>query len=58
MTHAADLFATIDGAGDGPELPRGVPGWAAQLVAAIRGHCRSEADLIQLRYILDVGVVD
>ena len=58
MAHVAELLAAINRAGDGPELPADLPGWAAQLVAAIRGHCRDEVDLIQLRYILDVGVVD
>ena len=58
MAHAAGLLAAINRAGDGPQPPADVPGWAAQLVAAIRRHCRNEVDLIQLRYILDIGVVD
>ena len=31
---------------------------AAELMSGIRAHCRSEVDLIQLRFNLDVGVVD
>ena len=58
MAHVAELLAAIDGAGDGPQLPADLTGGAARLVAAIRYHCQGEVDLLQLRYILDVGVVD
>lgn len=58
MAHAAELFVAIDRAGDGAQLPPAVSAWSAQFVAAIRGHCQSELGLIQLRYNLDVGVVD
>jgi hypothetical protein len=58
MVRAAELLAAANRTGDAPELSTDALALAAQLASAIRDHCRSEIDLIQLRFYLDIGVVD
>ena len=58
MAQADDVLAAIEGDRDAAYAPPNAQTLAAQLTVAVRRHCLRESDLIQLRFNLDVGVVD
>lgn len=57
ITLAADIVSAVERGGALPAAPDELPRWAL-LAAAVRRHLVAETDLLQLRYTLDVGVVD
>ncbi len=58
MAQADDVLASIECVRDAAYAPPNARTLAAQLTVALRRHCLSECDLIQLRFNLDLGVVD
>jgi hypothetical protein len=56
--HAADLVAVIEYGRDAANLSKEARLRAAQFAHAFRRHLLVEINLVQLRFILDVGVVD
>lgn len=55
---AADLFAAIAHGRDGAHLSTEEHHRGARFADALRRHLLVEIDLVQIRYTLDVGVVD
>ena len=58
MALAADLFAAIEHRRDAANLSAEEHHRGTRLVDALRRHLLVEVDLLQIRFILDVGVVD
>ena len=56
--HAADLFAAVEHRRGAANLSVEERLCGARLAEALRGHLLVEIDLLQIRFILDVGVVD
>jgi len=55
---AADFFATIEHGRDAANLSAEERHCGARFAEALRRHLLVEIDLLQIRFILDVGVVD